>query len=602
MTLLELVIRAHRCRSTHHFIAIDALSLIDGKDAEQWHDLLLRHHQDLLKGAKAPDATFKDFQNHVLHVGEGEWGGAPDAAMDWYGRAVAALRAQKWEKAAYALGVLTHYYADPIQPFHTAQSEEEGAIHRALEWSIAKSRPKIRALIEQKGYPSITASEGTGFVSDMVRDGARLSNPHYRTFIERYNVHAGVKNPEDGLDDVLLDIISDLIAYATAGVALLFRRAFSEAAVKPPQLDLDLPGYLTALDIPIRRITKRMADAKDRRQVEAMYAELKQTGKVIKTLPKDDKFIRKLHAQQVLRRPISDLDQQALEPLGTRHGRPAKDGEWVRSKSVETSPISVALPVVETKPAPRQPITIPTLVAPPQAPVNEKAKAPSPAASETAAPESTVPVAALVEAEIVKADKEAVTKKSNTKSEPKPEKVVVTKTPAAPVPKPAPEPTPVLAKAKPGEPANSAEPMAENRARLTRKSPVVDAPSIGPKTAARLAKVNVITIGDLMDADTEALVEELSVRYIKIETVQDWKDQTGLMLDMPALRVLDAQILVGAGIRNSKDLAKASARKVLTAATSFLDTPSGSRVLWGGEAKVEENEVKSWIEMARKAA
>jgi len=49
-------------------------------------------------------------------------------------------------------------------------------------------------------------------------------------------------------------------------------------------------------------------------------------------------------------------------------------------------------------------------------------------------------------------------------------------------------------------------------------------------------------------------------------------------------------------------LAKASARKVLTAATSFLDTPSGSRVLWGGEAKVEENEVKSWIEMARKAA
>ncbi|MEM6536022.1 MAG: zinc dependent phospholipase C family protein, partial [Pseudomonadota bacterium] len=172
MTLLELVITAHRCRSTHHFIAIDALKLLSGKDAGIWHDLMLRHHESLLKGAKAPDTEFKDFKNHVLHVGEGEWGGARDAAMDWYGRAVIALRAEKWSKAAYALGVLTHYYADPIQPFHTAQSEEEGAIHRALEWSIAKSRHKIEARIAETGYPTVDASDQLGFVSDMVRAGA----------------------------------------------------------------------------------------------------------------------------------------------------------------------------------------------------------------------------------------------------------------------------------------------------------------------------------------------------------------------------------------------------------------------------------------------
>ena len=76
MTLLERVIRAHRCRSTHHFIAFDALSLIGGEQAEGWKSLMLVHHEHLLKGAKAPDDTFKDFKNHVLHISEGEWGGA----------------------------------------------------------------------------------------------------------------------------------------------------------------------------------------------------------------------------------------------------------------------------------------------------------------------------------------------------------------------------------------------------------------------------------------------------------------------------------------------------------------------------------------------
>jgi len=204
MSLLELVITAHRCRSTHHFIAIDALSLMDGKDAELWRNLLLRHHEKLLKGAKAPDKEFKDFKNHVLHVGEGEWGGACDAAMDWYGRSVSALRAEKWGEAAYALGVLTHYYADPIQPFHTAQSEEEGAMHRALEWSIAKSRQTIEARIKERGYPIIEAGTGTGFVADLVRAGAERSNPHYQTFIDHYDLHAGVKNPEAGLDETLI--------------------------------------------------------------------------------------------------------------------------------------------------------------------------------------------------------------------------------------------------------------------------------------------------------------------------------------------------------------------------------------------------------------
>lgn len=597
MNLLELVIIAHRCRSTHHYIAFDALQLLGGDHAGDWKNLLLKHHTALLKGAKAPDAEFKDFQNHVLHVEDGEWGGARDAAMEWYGKAVAALRAEKWSKAAYALGVLTHYYADPIQPFHTAQTEEEGAIHRALEWSIAKSRDTIKALIDLRGYPHVHAGAETGFVADMVLAGAKYSNPHYQTFIDHYDLHKGVANPPEGLDQTLLDILADLIAYATSGVAVLFQRAFAEAAVKPPKVDLDLPGYFAALDIPIRRITKRMADAKDRKTVQAMYDEFVETGKVIKTLPADDKKIRALHCKQILRQPVEWLDAMPIRPIGTKHV-PLPEHPQPVTYELKVVPIAKDSSTLA-------PERTPTITPDPE--VFEDVQTAEPIAA--AEPISTPPPPEQQATEIASAA-EAMLAELNAvdapepDTDPEPESVeAVTEPVIEPVevaietPVEAPLEASDTADTPPSEP----EPETEMGTKLSRGSPVVDAPSIGPKTAKRLETVNIYTIGDLLDADVEETATALNVRYIKAKTLTDWQDQTRLMVDAPGLRVLDSQILVGAGIRNVDDLARASAKTVLNAATSFLDTPQGARVLWGGENNVDRQEVEGWIGLAKAA-
>ena len=601
MNLLELVIIAHRCRSTHHFIAFDALQLLKGDQAQDWKNLLLKHHSALLKGAKAPDKEFKDFQNHVLHVEDGEWGGARDAAMEWYGKAVAALREQKWSKAAYALGVLTHYYADPIQPFHTGQTEEEGAIHRALEWSIAKSRDTIKALIDVRGYPHVHAGADTGFVADMVLAGAKYSNPHYQTFIDHYDLHKGVANPPEGLDQTLLDILADLIAYATAGVSVLFQRAFAEAAVKPPKVDLDLPGYFAALDIPIRRITKRMADAKDRKTVEAMYAEFVETGKVIKTLPDDDKKIRALHCKQILRQPIEWLDAMPIRPLGTKHV-PLPEHPKPVEYQLKVVPIPTGEPLVSERTptvAPDPEVfedTAPIESVEVDAALTESAEqavdvvedAPAETITSREPITSTEPQAteAASAAEAMLAELNAV---ETPEPELAPEVATKTETPKA-------EP-PVIA-----EVTAVPDQVEEDRGpRLTLTSPVVDAPSIGPKTATRLERVDIVTIGDLLEADVDATAAALNVRYIKANTLTDWQDQTRLMVEAPGLRVLDSQILVGAGIRSVDELSKASAKTVLNAATSFLDTPQGARVLWGGENNVDKHDVEGWIGLAKAA-
>lgn len=553
MSLLERVIRGHRCRSTHHYIAMDALSLIASEEADKWKDLFLVHHEHLLEGAKAPDSKFKDFRNHVLHISEGEWGGAPGKAMEWFATAVDHLRRKQWSKAAYAFGVLSHYYADPIQPFHTGQTEEEGTMHRAVEWSIAKSRDKIDARIETLGYPDVPVPDGAGFIADMVRNGARLSHPHYQTFIDHYDLDVGVKDPPAGLDETMFDAIVELVAYATAGFGAILSRGIAEAAVSPPKTNLTLQGYIETLDIPLRWVTAKLSDAADKRTVTRMYKEYQKTGKVIRTLPDDDKEIRKLHAKQVLRVPLKELNKQEIGPIGSKNK--AVEERLLTALIEDEAEIAAEATVIE------------------EDAVEE-------AVIEAAPTDETLHPA---EAEVPLAEEAPPPKK---KAPPKAEEVLFEPEPEAAAPAP-------LADDLGEESGDVAR-----RSRITRESPVVEAPSIGKKTAKRLSRAGITTVGDLLDCDTEETVFLVDVAYIDIDTLNDWKDQTILMMEVPGLRVHDAQILVGAGIRNRKELAEAPARTLFMLASEFLQTPQGDRVIRDDDYLAEE-EVEQWIDMAK---
>jgi hypothetical protein len=640
MSLLERVVRAHRCRSTHHYIALDALSLIGGEQGEAWKAIFLVHHEHLLEGAKVPDAKFKDFKNHVCHVNEGRWGGAPDKATEWYARSVELLRAKKWSKAAYALGVLSHYYADPIQPFHTGQTEEEGVIHRAVEWSIAKSRDVIDEMIEANGYPDIQVPDGLGFVADMVVEGATLSNTYYNTFIDHYDLERGVTHPPSGLDETMREGIAELVAYATAGFAALLTQAVEEAAVAPPKAHLTLQGYIETLDIPLRWITAKLADVNDRAQVERMYKEFKKTGKVIKTLPEDDKIIRKKHAAQVLRVPLKELDKQEIRPVGTAHVPPAGEApvvveepeaeiveeEIILDEVVETEAeeIEAEVEAAETGEAEEELILDEEDLAAIEAAgldVDGEAELSAGDDEDDEEYESDEDEDEYEEDEDDEDDDEEdedfddeedddeeydededdeeydEDDESDEYDEDDEDDDEADEYDDSAVEDSGDEVEEVAASEE-DAPADAPHVRGSG---LTREHPVVDAPSIGPKTAARLEEVGIYTIGDLLDCDIEETAFMLDVHYIDSETLRDWQDQTKLMMEVPGLRVHDVQIMVGAGIRTSKELAEAPARTLFLLATEFLNSPEGERVRRGDDLFMEE-EVEEWIERARDAA
>lgn len=390
MSMLLRLLKSSACRSNHHRLAVDALVHLRGTDGEMWRNLFLHHHVEYLKGAKAPDDVFKDFKNHVLHVREGDWGGAPAAAREWYRRTVRALAQQDWPQAVYSAGVMSHYVVDPVQPFHTGQTEEEGIIHRAVEWSLSQTYDKLQLILVQDldGYPDVSVPSGNDWLEQMVKAGAKLSNPHYETLIDHYNFALGVKKPELGLDQEIKDVVARLIGHATVMLARILERAFAEAAVVPPKVGLTLDTLVAAIKAPIQKVLAALDNEKDKDLVRAMYNEYRRTGKVRETLPEDDRLVRKLHAMEVLRVPLSTVDAAWPRETGSAHGtgRPARDTKKAKAqpkpKPAQTNkriePVVALSETQVVKPAKAAPASKP--VATPAARV---AEAPKPAAAPT---------------------------------------------------------------------------------------------------------------------------------------------------------------------------------------------------------------------------
>jgi predicted flap endonuclease-1-like 5' DNA nuclease len=511
MSLFYRLVLNSICRSNHHRLAIAALKHLKSKDAETWRDLFLHHHQAYLEGAKAPDDVFKDFKNHVLHPRDGDWGGAPMAAREWYRRAVRALAQKDWRQAVYCAGVMSHYVVDPIQPLHTGQTEEENVIHRAVEWSFSKNYDELQRILEQDlgGYTEVAISPGGDWLEQTIRAGARLANQNYEKVVDHFDFAAAVKRPEAGLDQELKDLTAKLIGHATILLARVLERAFAEAAVGPPKVSLALDTLLAVMKLPLNAVLKRIADAGERMMVARQYEEFCKTGKLRTTLSEDDRIVRELHATEVLKKPISTLDAQWPRETGTAHGTgtPARSRKKVRAE----------------KPKPR------------------------------------------------------------AKSAP------AAKAKAAPPPPPAKQPT-----AAPTRPAQG------GRARLSYDAPVEDAPSIGTKTASRLAAAGIRTVKDLLAASPDGAADKIKFRHISASVIRDWQAQAELACTVPNLTSLAAQLVVAAGVRDAADLAAADAEMLANIIEEFCETPDGQRTLRDANPPTRDD-IERWITAAKGA-
>ncbi|MFA7305963.1 MAG: DUF4332 domain-containing protein [Hyphomicrobium sp.] len=518
MSALFRIVYATHANGTHHKLALDGLDAMPRKDKEAWSRVVLKHVERFLEGSKAPDVTFKDFKNHVLHVSENYWGGAPQKADEWYRRTVAELKAGNWPDAAYAAGVLSHYYTDPVMPFHTGQTEAENAIHRSAEWSINRSYNTLRAIGERQfANVDVPVPTGGNWLKEFVCDGAEFSHRYYEKLIAHYDIHKGTVRPEDGLDDVARTIVAELLMYAAKGYGRVLDAAISEAGVAAPEVTLTAETFLAMTQIPRKFIEKRLTNEEDRKLVAAIYDELKTTGRVENSLSEDDRTIRDLHRTEVLEPQLAQRSE-------------------ARAAKVSGSAV-VAL--MQTPPA-------------------IAAQIEAPPAHDTTALEL------------------AVAKSSHIASD------VTEHPPALPVQAdmqeavartPHPRPIPVRV---------PEERTAAGRSYLLESDDLEAAPSIGPKMAESFAAIGVHTVGDFLECDPMALAEDLDDSRFDSETLTDWQDQARMVIDVPGLRGTHAQLLVGSGYRTAEAVAEADPVALSAHVLKFAGTSAGRRVLREG--------------------
>jgi len=643
VSLLYRVVFAAAAKNTHHRLVLDALRQLRLDGAERWRDVFLYHYEAFLRGAKAPDDEFKDFKNHVLHVQDNYWGGAIRTAELWYKLTVDALRLGDFKEAVYSAGVLSHYVTDPFMPLHTGQTETEGKIHRACEWSIAQSYVELQNIVEQDlgGYPVIETPTGSTWLADLIRFGAEQANDQYQACLDHYNLALGVKNPPQGLDQELKDRIARQIGLAAVAVARVIEHAIADAAAAPPTVSLTVETFLSTSIVPIFWITKKLADLKDRAAVEAIFDEVQRTGKAVATLPEDERAVRKLHAEQVLHKPLRELDAEKPRPTGAQFGQGAAPRVRPNKARILQLPSALSLPKLPTVRGVK--VSVPSTAA-----MREKL-------SHVHMPESLkklkLPKMAMPKMSVPKLTGEQLAAAKKRLSEInfrswkvpglgklKKRKQVVDELEKQPTPKPAVEPpmkTPVKTPRKQvpsdldtpkrpagasssmlrGEPpvirrtdAAEAAPPPPTEARreatggklkfhLSRESPIEDAPSIGPKTAKRFEALGIRTVADLLECDPAKTAAKLKASFIDAGVVRRWQKQAQLVCRVPRLRGHDAQILVGCGVDDAEELAARQAASLLSDVEDFLSTQEGEKAL-RNNPRPDLAEVGDWIAWA----
>ena len=540
MSALFRIVYATHANGTHHKLALDALDAMPRTDKEAWTRVFLKHVERYLEGSKAPDVSFKDFKNHVLHVADNYWGGAPEKAAEWYRQTVAELRARNWPEAAYAAGVLSHYYTDPVMPYHTGQTEAENAVHRATEWSINRTYNELRAIGEKRFADlDVPVPTGPNWLKEFVCHGAEFSHRYYEKLIAHYDIHKGSARPEEGLDDIAKGIVAELLMYAAKGYSRVLDAAITEAGVAAPDVGLTAEAFLAMTKIPQKFIEKRLTNADDRKLVAAIYDELKTTGRVEHSLSEDDRTIRDLHRVEVLEPALAKRAEVRAERIA---------GDGISTKRTPPA-IATAKHVTAT--------------------------------ADTTALELAVAKSSHIVSDVTQRPP-ALPDHSDRSAEAMQETIAEL-----------PHSTPISA--HPAEAVRS-----EGKKYLFASDDLEAAPSIGPKMVERFAAADVHTVGDFLGSDPHELAERLDDPHFDAETLTDWQDQAQMVIDVPGLRGTHAQLLVGAGYRTASAVAEADPVVLSADVLKFAATSAGMRVLREGRPPDIEK-IKGWVAYAKHA-
>ncbi len=513
MSTIVAILRAAHCKSVHHFFAIDALCEVLTPKGKLLADLLLANYQRYLQGAKDPDNVFKDFENHVVHVSDGYWGGAGKTAAKWLAISLKQLNESKWSDAAYSLGVLSHYVTDPFMPLHTGQSAREATFHRPLEWSVCCAYQELYdSACTSDTVSTFDLPSGEHWMMDTVHLGARLAHQYYDDLMNDYDMGESRRYPARALGAKSKRILAQLFTWSITAWASILEEVANNIQPDIPEMALTLPTLLASSQIPKAKLAKALELNQQRNEIERMAEEFHRTGQVTKNLPIEQRIVKKIRSEHPELKPSAREIDRA-----------------------------------------------------------EQIAAPKPKATPTT--------------DCFRASEPVIANQSDRPS----------------------IRTEMTSVAQPLQPTNHRHDMAHEpqephqRKRLQLNSPIVDAPAIGPKTAARFIDIGVNTVKEFLQISPAELADRLQTNWISAKIVAQWQAQARLALSVDRLSAAGAGLLVMIGIESVDALAEFDANTLHAKIVSICSTKEAKRLL-RDKGPPPVSVVHRWIASATKAS
>lgn len=129
---------------------------------------------------------------------------------------------------------------------------------------------------------------------------------------------------------------------------------------------------------------------------------------------------------------------------------------------------------------------------------------------------------------------------------------------------------------------------------LDSNSPIVDAPSIGPKMAEKLNGQGILTVHDLLSRNADRIAARLDDPRVDSEVIRTWQAQASLVCRVPGLRGHDAMLLVACDLRTPDQIRTCTAEGLLSRVGPVAATREGQRMLRSATPP-DLKEVSDWI-------
>ena len=140
-----------------------------------------------------PDMVYRDFYYHQYDVWGKPYGNAPARIAAYYTRAVRAYRARDYVAASRYVGLLSHYYSDICEPFHTDQTSAERSVHGDYEEAVDELTDSVGAY---RSWISYDGFQRVGSVAADAKRAAAFSHRYYSTLLgnyDRYGMNSSVR-------------------------------------------------------------------------------------------------------------------------------------------------------------------------------------------------------------------------------------------------------------------------------------------------------------------------------------------------------------------------------------------------------------------------